>query len=147
MASPASAVIIRHAVTDNYSDCGASNASVQASRRIYARRRNWKTAAIVLPADGQGELERYAPLCRSDEKAGKTYYRCKLHNRFSCNMIVRTTPEIETGYICIQVFGLEHKHEPDNERFERGLSTQVKKSIEKITKFNITIRPATLHRT
>jgi hypothetical protein len=61
-------------------------------------------------------------------------------------MILRTVPEMESGLICIQTCGLEHQHDPASERFGRGLSTQVKESIEEITKFNLKIRPATLHR-
>jgi hypothetical protein len=59
-------------------------------------------------------------------------------------MMIRTVPERETGFICIQNCGLEHQHDAASERFGRGLSTQVKESIE-ITKFNLKIRPATQH--
>jgi hypothetical protein len=61
-------------------------------------------------------------------------------------MIIRTVPEMKTGFICIQTCGLEHQHDAASERFGRGLSTQAKESIEEITKFNLKIRPATLHR-
>jgi hypothetical protein len=61
-------------------------------------------------------------------------------------MILCTVPEKETGFICIQNCGLEHQHDAAFERFGRGLSTQVKESIEETTKFNLKIRPATLHR-
>jgi hypothetical protein len=61
-------------------------------------------------------------------------------------MIIRTVPEMDAGFICIQPCGLEHQHDAASERFGRVLSTQVKESIEEITQFNLKIRPTTLHR-
>ena len=61
-------------------------------------------------------------------------------------MIFRTVPEMDNGFICIKTCGLEHQNDAASERFGRGLSTEVKESIEGITKFNLNIRPSTLHR-
>jgi hypothetical protein len=147
MASSGSAAHIANVSGDTSSESGTSARSAPAERRSLTRtRRHWTTAAVVTPANVQSELDHFGPLCKSETKAGKSYFKCKLHNRFSCNMIIRTVPEMETGFICIQTCGLEHQHDAASERFGRGLSTQVKESIEEITKFNLKIRPATLHR-
>jgi MULE transposase domain len=146
MTSPAAAVHIAHASETSSESRGSAGTAAGVRISSTPKRRQWSTVVVAVPATLEEELGRYGPLCKSDTKAGKTYYKCKLHSRFSCGMMVRTVPEIETGSTCIQLCGLEHCHVSENEHFIRGLSAQVKKSIDEITKFNLKIRPATLHR-
>ena len=40
---------------------------------------------------------------------------------------------------------MSHCHDDSNEKFRRGLSVRVQESIREITKFNVKIRPRTLH--
>jgi hypothetical protein len=142
MASSGSAAHIAHVTGDTSFESATSIRSAPAERRALTRtRRHWTTAAVVNPANVQSELDRFGPLCKPETKAGRTYFKWKLHNNFSCNMILCSVPEMEIGFICIQTCGLEHQHDAESERFGRGLSTEVKESIEEITKFNLNIRP------
>jgi hypothetical protein len=108
MTSPAAAVHIVHA-SETSSESRGSGGTAAGVRISYTpKRRQWSTVVVAVPANLEEELGRYGPLCKSDTKAGKTYYKCKLHSRFSCGMMVRTVPEIETGSTCIQLCGLKH---------------------------------------
>jgi hypothetical protein len=84
MASSGQAAHIANVSGDTSSESATSARSVPAERRSLTRtRRHWTTAAVVTPANVQSELDHFGPLCKSETKAGKTYFKCKLHNRFS----------------------------------------------------------------
>jgi hypothetical protein len=68
-----------------------------------------------------------------------------MRNRFERPMIVRTVREVVTGSIRIEPCAMSHCHDDSNEKFQRGLSFRAQESIREIKKFNIKIRPQTLH--
>jgi hypothetical protein len=89
MASFGSVAYIAHVTGGTSSESATSIRSAPTARRALTRtRRHWTTAAVVIPANMQSELDRFGPLCKSETKAGKTYLKCKLHNRFCKNLIL-----------------------------------------------------------
>jgi hypothetical protein len=76
MASSGSAAHTAHVTGDTSSESAISVRSAPAERRALTRtRRTWTTAAVVTPAIVQSELDRFGPLCKSETKAGKTYFK------------------------------------------------------------------------
>ena len=124
----------------------SNNASSQESPAYRARRRNWTVEKSVSLEDLEKELEAYAPIIKCETKCEKPYYKCPMRNRFECPMLVRTVREVVTGSILIETCGMSHFHDDSNEKFRRGLSVRVQESIREITKFNVNIKPRTLHR-
>jgi hypothetical protein len=96
-------------------------------------------------AELENELEAYAPIIKCETKCEKTYYKCPIRNRFECPMVVRTVREVLTGLILIETCAMSHCHHDSNEKFQRGLSVLVQESIREIAKFNVNIKPRTLH--
>jgi hypothetical protein len=96
--------------------------------------------------DLENELEAYEPLIKCEMKCEQTYYKCPMRNRFECPMIIRNVREVISGSILIETCAMSQCHDDSNEKFQRGLSFREQESIREITKFNIKIRPRTLHR-
>ena len=155
MSSPSSNSSIRigHSQKDRHGAVSAS-APVQNSNSASspdvptyrASRRNWAAENPVRSEDLENKLELYALLIKCETKCEKTHYKCPIRNRFECPMIVRTVREVVTSSIPIEKCAMSHCHDDSNENFQRGLSFRVQESIREITKFNIKIRPRTLHR-
>jgi hypothetical protein len=95
--------------------------------------------------DLEKELEAYASLINRETKCEKTY-KCPMRNCFECPLTVRTVRELVTGSVLIEKFAMSHYHDDSNEQFQRGLSFCVQEIIWELTKFDIKIRPQTLHR-
>jgi hypothetical protein len=122
------------------------DAGIAISTSNLRHRRVWVVANSVIPTNIPAELEKYAPSRVCETKCDKTYYRCPMRNCFKCPFVLRTIKEEETGSIVIEINGTKHIHDDSSEQFIRGLSTKVKESIVDIAKFNLKIRPRTLHR-
>ena len=142
-----SSAIIGHSVSEPSSGRSHSpSESLAVSAPNLRQRGVWVVANSVLPTNISSELEKYAPSRVCETKCDKTYYRCPMRNRFKCPFVLRTIKEEETGSIIIESNGSKHKHDDSSEQFIRGLSTKVKENIMDIAKFNLKIRPRTLHR-
>jgi MULE transposase domain/SWIM zinc finger len=149
-----SSAIIGHSVSEPSSgrshssseNLAENDAGIAVSAPNLRQRGVWVVANSVLPTNLSAELEKYAPSRVCETKCDKTYYRCPMRNRFKCPFVLRTIKEEETGSIIIESNGSKHKHDDSSEQFIRGLSTKVKENIMDIAKFNLKIRPRTLHR-
>jgi hypothetical protein len=118
------------------------DANVQSKRRQVV----WATKKSVHPSSLDSELEEFGPLAKCETKCEKTSYRCPMRKRFGCGMVFRTIREVMKGYVAIETSGSSHSHSATVEQFDRRLSNAVKESIDKITKFNYSIRPKALQR-